>query len=188
MVKKSERKPNKGKKPTSRNDDAALSYLWTWYKDRASWKFNKVKQAYLLEKLYDDKLVPKAYFKILRKYMKGLQGAARDRAIQDATKVITQPQEPEAPASAAPTDSSPATGAGAAVAETSPAPAPAAPAAPAPADDKLTPTDELKIKRARRVLRTLGAPIPPRPTASGEDAAAPTATDAPKKEDEDDEE
>jgi hypothetical protein len=55
----------------------ALEYLRQWSSARASWKFQKVRQVWLLEHVYDKDQLPKKEFALMTEYIKELKGAAR---------------------------------------------------------------------------------------------------------------
>ena len=55
----------------------ALAYLHAWQQQPAQWRFQKVRQVYLLRHMYDLDRVPKADFGVLLGYIEGLQGRSR---------------------------------------------------------------------------------------------------------------
>lgn len=99
---------------------AALEYLRRWKHDRKNWKFMKVRQTYLLRNLYHPYNVrarraqrtqhqrslarpgvlqlPKEDFAIMREYLEGLQGMARDAAMARARAIVEEGKDPEAAA------------------------------------------------------------------------------------------
>eukprot|EP00045_Choanoeca_perplexa_P000961 m.17098 g.17098 ORF g.17098 m.17098 type:complete len:203 (+) comp10648_c0_seq1:120-728(+) len=66
---------------------AAIEYLHQWGEDRANWKFQKVRQTYLLQEWHNPYLVVKADFKLLLQYLQGLQGVARATTRTHATSI-----------------------------------------------------------------------------------------------------
>lgn len=55
----------------------ALEYLRQWSNERAGWKFQKVRQQWLLDHVYEKDLLGKNDFATLCEYIKELKGAAR---------------------------------------------------------------------------------------------------------------
>lgn len=75
----------------------AHSYLSTWkVKDEVQgvWKFNKNMQSWLIRKMYNSELLPKAYFTIMLSYLEGLQGdSMKERVYEDAVRQIMRYKE-----------------------------------------------------------------------------------------------
>lgn len=77
-----------------KDPEVAAAYLQAWRaredgnSEGAPWKFNKATQAWLLRHAYDSELVPKDVFKLLLKYLVGLQGAARERLSAEADALV----------------------------------------------------------------------------------------------------
>eukprot|EP00730_Choanoeca_flexa_P011137 TRINITY_DN23854_c0_g1_i2.p1 TRINITY_DN23854_c0_g1~~TRINITY_DN23854_c0_g1_i2.p1 ORF type:complete len:158 (+),score=43.75 TRINITY_DN23854_c0_g1_i2:96-569(+) len=67
---------------------AAISYLRLWATDRDNWKFQKVRQTYLLQEWQNPYLVVKNDFKMLVKYLDGLKGIARATTLSQARKYL----------------------------------------------------------------------------------------------------
>lgn len=63
-------------------------YLSTWAEDKASWKFNKVLQNYLLDNLMDSKKIDKELFRSASAYLASIQGGARDRLLSRVQKIL----------------------------------------------------------------------------------------------------
>ncbi|KAI9759683.1 MAG: hypothetical protein M4579_002160 [Chaenotheca gracillima] len=53
----------------------ALAYLRNYHTSRASWKFNKARQTYLIKHLFDLTQLPSEYDRAICEYIQGLQGA-----------------------------------------------------------------------------------------------------------------
>ena len=62
----------------------SLEYLTLYHSSRATWKFNKAKQTYLLKNLLDVSRIPPSYDEGLASYLAGLQGASARGRIRDA--------------------------------------------------------------------------------------------------------
>ncbi|KAF9584901.1 hypothetical protein BGW38_004744 [Lunasporangiospora selenospora] len=73
-----------------------LSYLVEWKRSRDTWKFQKLKQVWLLSNIYDDKLLPSTHWSIFLEYIHDLKGAARSATLSEAKKIVEAP-EPEEP-------------------------------------------------------------------------------------------
>ncbi|KAI8352605.1 hypothetical protein B0O80DRAFT_487915 [Mortierella sp. GBAus27b] len=71
-----------------------LAYLVEWKRSRTTWKFQKLRQIWLLNHMYDDHQIPDTHWDIFLEYIHDLKGAARDAAVQDAKKIVEAP-EPE---------------------------------------------------------------------------------------------
>ncbi|KAH8552500.1 hypothetical protein BGW37DRAFT_489225 [Umbelopsis sp. PMI_123] len=70
--------------------NSAIDYLRTWKSDRASWKFQKVRQIWLLANLYDEVKISDEDFTILLAYIQDLKGKARQATIEEATQIHQQ--------------------------------------------------------------------------------------------------
>ncbi|KAI3634437.1 hypothetical protein MIR68_008041 [Amoeboaphelidium protococcarum] len=68
----------------------AVEYLQLWNDDRQKWKFQKNRQHDLLAIAFDKEKLRKSDFKILCKYIQGLQGGARDRLVSDSTEIVSK--------------------------------------------------------------------------------------------------
>ena len=64
----------------------ACEYLMIWHKAKSSWKFQKVRQVYLLQNKFEPSLIDKKHFKILLKYLIALKGQSRQQCIDDCIK------------------------------------------------------------------------------------------------------
>ncbi|KAG0232311.1 hypothetical protein BGW42_008277 [Actinomortierella wolfii] len=70
-----------------------LQYLVEWKKFRSVWKFQKLRQVWLLKHMYDDKELPDTHWPIFLEYIKDLKGAARTATIEEAQKIVDAPDE-----------------------------------------------------------------------------------------------
>ncbi|XP_062847898.1 uncharacterized protein C7orf50 homolog [Trichomycterus rosablanca] len=66
----------------------ALEYLTCWSKKRDEWKFQKTRQVWLLQHMYDNEKVPDSHFSILLEYIEGLRGVARETTVQKAEALV----------------------------------------------------------------------------------------------------
>ncbi|KAF9103860.1 hypothetical protein BGX27_010333 [Mortierella sp. AM989] len=87
-------KKRKAEKVAENSVVKSLAYLVEWKKSRATWKFQKMRQVWLLNNMYDDKQLHNTHWDIFLQYIRELKGAARNSAIDDAKKIVDAP-EPE---------------------------------------------------------------------------------------------
>ncbi|KAM6964216.1 protein cholesin [Tautogolabrus adspersus] len=66
----------------------ALDYLTCWAENRTEWKFQKTRQTWLLQHMFDSEKVPDEKFSLLLQYLEGLRGGARDTTAQKALALI----------------------------------------------------------------------------------------------------
>ncbi|KAI4898066.1 hypothetical protein NFI96_018069 [Prochilodus magdalenae] len=66
----------------------ALEYLKCWSEKREEWKFQKTRQVWLLQHMYDSEKVSDAHFSVLLSYLEGLQGVARETTVQKAEALV----------------------------------------------------------------------------------------------------
>lgn len=61
-----------------------------WKKARATWKFQKLRQVWLINHMYDDKQVPDSHWNLFLEYIHDLKGAARNVRyfFQDALRIL----------------------------------------------------------------------------------------------------
>lgn len=64
-----------------------LTYLKQFHEDKANWKFNKLKQNWILKNIRD---IPADYEEALVSYLGTLQGGSRDRLIPELKEVINK--------------------------------------------------------------------------------------------------
>ena len=72
---------------------ACQEYLETWKKRKGLWKFQKVRQIWLLQHMYDTELVTEPTFAIMIEYLGGLKGAGRTTTLEEAEKVLSKSAE-----------------------------------------------------------------------------------------------
>ena len=72
---------------------ACQEYLETWKKWKGLWKFQKVRQVWLLQHMYDTELVTEPTFAIMIEYLGGLKGAGRTATLEEAEKVLSKSAE-----------------------------------------------------------------------------------------------
>ncbi|KAF9206743.1 hypothetical protein BGZ49_001896 [Haplosporangium sp. Z 27] len=84
----------KAENDTYSSSTKSLAYLVEWKKSRATWKFQKMRQVWLLNNMYDDGQLPNTHWDIFLEYIRELKGAARNSAIEEAKKIVDAP-EPE---------------------------------------------------------------------------------------------
>ncbi|XP_056153336.1 uncharacterized protein C7orf50 homolog [Lampris incognitus] len=68
----------------------ALDYLTCWAENRKVWKFQKTRQTWLLQHMFDSDKVPDQSFSVLLLYLEGLRGGARDTTIQKAETLVKE--------------------------------------------------------------------------------------------------
>eukprot|EP01134_Creolimax_fragrantissima_P006904 CFRG6904T1 len=105
--KEKEHKPDKtatkeSNKDTSENAEeavtispnaAALAFLDTWKNDKDNWKYQKVRNTYILKNMYDPYKIPKESFKIVLEYLDGLKGKARQITQEAAEAELSKMSE-----------------------------------------------------------------------------------------------
>lgn len=74
---------------------AAVDYLKQWKNDRETWKFQKVRQVWLLQNMYDQMLLDDESFEILLEYLEGLQGKAREKTVSEAETTLEKNETEE---------------------------------------------------------------------------------------------
>ena len=85
-------KPSDGKGPIALAKDAK-DYLDAWKNSKATWKFQKVRQVWLLQNMYSLELVPEPVFTILVEYLTPLRGAGRDQTLKEAEAILKKSSE-----------------------------------------------------------------------------------------------
>jgi hypothetical protein len=70
--------------------DAAAEYLRVWDADRAAWKFKKNRQTWLLKNMWHPGMVRGPSFVLLLRYLEGLKGAARQKTLEQAQKILDE--------------------------------------------------------------------------------------------------
>ncbi|KAM9336208.1 protein cholesin [Symphorus nematophorus] len=104
ILKKEEKKRLKAEGVTSEKKDAsgptapqqALDYLTCWAENRTQWKFQKTRQTWLLQHMFDSEKIPDGKFSVLLQYLEGLRGGAKDTTMQKALALVEESgQAPE---------------------------------------------------------------------------------------------
>lgn len=75
-------------KASGKSCTEALAYLKQWKDNKNEWHFQKVRQTWLLQNMYDDKLVDESHFELLLEYLQGLQGKAKEITVEKADKLL----------------------------------------------------------------------------------------------------
>ncbi|XP_067859018.1 uncharacterized protein C7orf50-like [Heptranchias perlo] len=78
----------KERPPTSSASELALEYLTRWCKKHKEWRFQKTRQTWLLQHMYDCDKISDKHFSLLLKYLDGLKGNARELTIQKAEALV----------------------------------------------------------------------------------------------------
>ncbi|XP_049419431.1 uncharacterized protein C7orf50 homolog isoform X1 [Epinephelus fuscoguttatus] len=104
ILKKEEKKRLKAEGETEKKPEAsgpiapqqALDYLTCWANNRTEWKFQKTRQTWLLQHMFDPQQIPDEKFSVLLEYLEGLRGAAKDTTVQKALALVEESgQAPE---------------------------------------------------------------------------------------------
>ncbi|XP_053494338.1 uncharacterized protein C7orf50 homolog [Ictalurus furcatus] len=96
--KKKQKEDGKSEKEESKSSTAqtlALDYLTCWSEKRDKWKFQKTRQVWLLQHMYDSEKVPDAHFSVLLSYLEGLHGIARELTVHKAEALVRFGASPE---------------------------------------------------------------------------------------------
>ncbi|KAM8837524.1 protein cholesin isoform 1-T2 [Spinachia spinachia] len=104
ILKKEEKKRLKAEGETEQRAEApgstapqqALDYLACWAENRTEWKFQKTRQTWLLQHIFDFEQIPQEKFSVLLQHLEGLRGGSKDLTIQKAMAVVEESgQAPE---------------------------------------------------------------------------------------------
>lgn len=101
ILKKEEKKRLRDQGETEPKADAAspsaaqlaLDYLNCWAGNRDEWKFQKTRQTWLLQHMFDSEKVSDDTFSVLLDYLEGLQGAAKHTTVEKALALVQQSGE-----------------------------------------------------------------------------------------------
>ncbi|KAL1744377.1 hypothetical protein HDZ31DRAFT_82718 [Schizophyllum fasciatum] len=74
----------------------ALAYAYTYHKHHDVWKFNKAHQNWLIRHCWSTTEIPDDYIPLLKKYLKNLQGGARERLLESCRAIFEAAEAPEA--------------------------------------------------------------------------------------------
>ncbi|KAJ3658676.1 hypothetical protein Zmor_010401 [Zophobas morio] len=66
----------------------SLNYLSKWKHSRSEWKFEKLRQIWLQQSMYDSSKVPQEFWETLVEYFSHSKGKVRDSILKDAVKII----------------------------------------------------------------------------------------------------
>merc|ERR1711990_392145 len=66
----------------------ALSYLKTWAEDRESWKFEKCRQIWLINHIYDTDNLPEDLVPSLLEYLGSIKGGMREKVLEGAKRKV----------------------------------------------------------------------------------------------------
>lgn len=67
-----------------------LNYLSMWKHSRNEWKFEKLRQVWLQQNMYNSAKVPNEFWDVLVQYFSSSKGKARNTIINDAIKIVEQ--------------------------------------------------------------------------------------------------
>ncbi|XP_054454559.1 uncharacterized protein C7orf50 homolog [Anoplopoma fimbria] len=98
ILKKEEKKRIKAEGETVQKAEAtgpnapqqALDYLTCWAENRTEWKFQKTRQTWLLQHMFEFEKVPDEKFSVLLQYLEGLQGGSKDTTVQKALALVEE--------------------------------------------------------------------------------------------------
>ncbi|KAM4715972.1 protein cholesin isoform 1-T3 [Anableps anableps] len=68
----------------------ALEYLTCWAERRSEWKFQKIRQTWLLQHMFDSEKVSDDTFAVLLRYLDGLFGRAKETTVQKALMLVEE--------------------------------------------------------------------------------------------------
>ncbi|XP_020294582.1 uncharacterized protein C7orf50 homolog [Pseudomyrmex gracilis] len=71
----------------------ALNYVTMWKHSRSEWKFEKIRQIWLIDNLLDENSIPNTTFPIALEYFEGCKGMARELLLQRGMEVIRKAEE-----------------------------------------------------------------------------------------------
>ncbi|XP_061733219.1 uncharacterized protein C7orf50-like [Nerophis ophidion] len=74
----------------SKASKIALDYLTCWAENREEWKFQKIRQTWLFQHMFDSEQVPDEKFSLMLEYIEGLQGGARQTTVQKALVLVEE--------------------------------------------------------------------------------------------------
>lgn len=73
--------------------DEIISYLTTWETDKESWKFQKTKQIFIQNQVFNDKVIVDEIWETALSYLSGSQGKAKDELKEKAEEIIRKIDE-----------------------------------------------------------------------------------------------
>ncbi|KAL6260011.1 hypothetical protein P5V15_009918 [Pogonomyrmex californicus] len=73
----------------------ALSYVHRWKHSKNEWKFEKLKQIWLINNLLDENSISETFFPIVLEYFKDCRGKALEILLQKAVEIIKKAEKEE---------------------------------------------------------------------------------------------
>lgn len=95
-LKKEERQQKEREEIFDKYKTTVEVYLQSWQNDKSNWKFNKNMQNWIVDHLYDSKLLSDTIWPIVLEYFAGSKGAIKANIIDTATKIIEEETTEEA--------------------------------------------------------------------------------------------
>lgn len=86
------RRKQTGRATAMRN---ALNYVSMWKHSRSEWKFEKLKQIWLMDNLLDSDSIPDTIFPVVLEYFEGCRGMAREILLKKGMEVVRKAEERE---------------------------------------------------------------------------------------------
>ncbi|XP_061563614.1 uncharacterized protein C7orf50 homolog isoform X2 [Cololabis saira] len=97
ILKKEEKKRLKDAQNTEKTEAAgptasqqALDYLVCWADNRSEWRFQKTRQTWLLQHMFQSDEIQDDKFLVLMQYLEGLRGMAKDTTVQKALSLVEE--------------------------------------------------------------------------------------------------
>lgn len=75
--------------------EKALNYVSKWKHARSEWKFEKLRQIWLMDNLLDENSIPDSIFPTVLEYFEGCKGMAREQLLKKGMDVIKTIEEDE---------------------------------------------------------------------------------------------
>ena len=90
--KKNHEKSQEDKKVKSKNRDKeeVAQYLKCWKDKSENWKYHKVKQVYIQNNIFDEKIIEDEIWQIALEYLSGTKGAGKEAILKSAQNVIKE--------------------------------------------------------------------------------------------------
>ncbi|XP_066596380.1 uncharacterized protein C7orf50 homolog [Prorops nasuta] len=74
----------------------AISYVLKWKHSKSEWKFEKIRQIWLIDHLLDETAIPEEHFPIVLEYFEGCKGIARELLLKKGMEVMKKVEDNEA--------------------------------------------------------------------------------------------
>ncbi|XP_025835408.1 uncharacterized protein C7orf50 homolog [Agrilus planipennis] len=74
------------------NQQRSLNYLSLWKHHKSKWKFEKLRQVWLQQNMYDISKVPDNFFIILLEYFTQSKGKVKDAIVEKAVSIVEEEQ------------------------------------------------------------------------------------------------